>query len=72
LMQVWGPPCRLEISGATSFPVSLGDIAPSATATTSFTVNFEHCSEHALFDLSAPWSSATYETGRVFVSRIHP
>ena len=72
LIQVWGPPCRAEISGASGFPVSLGDIPPSATATTSFTVNFEHCSERALFDLSAPWSSATYETGRVFVSRIHP
>ena len=72
LRQVWGPPCRPEISGSPSFPISLGDIPPSGTATTSFTVNFEHCSEFALFDLSAPWSSATYETGRVFVSRIHP
>ena len=72
LRQVWGPPCRPEISGSPSFPISLGDIPPSGTATTSFTVNFEHCSEFALFDLSAPWSSATYETGRVFVSRTHP
>ena len=72
LRQVWGPPCRPEISGSPSFPISLGDIPPSGTATTSFTVNFEHCSQFALFDLSAPWSSATYETGRVFVSRIHP
>jgi endo-1,4-beta-xylanase len=72
LNQIWGPPCRPEISGAPSFPVSLGDIPAGGTATTSFTVNFEHCSQLALFDLSAPWSSATYETGRVFVSRLHP
>jgi len=72
LMQRWGPPCRPEITGSSGFPVSLGDIPPSGTATISFTVNFEHCSELALFDLLAPWSSATYETGRVSVSRIHP
>ena len=72
LLQKWGPPCRPEITGSSGFPVSLGDIPPSGTATTSFTVNFEHCSELALFDLLAPWSSATYETGRVSVSRIHP
>jgi endo-1,4-beta-xylanase len=72
LIQVWGPPCRPQISPPSSFPLSLGDIPASGSATTSITVNFGRCSELALFDLSAPWSSATYETGRVFVSRVHP
>ena len=72
LKQIGGPPCRPQITGSPDFPVSLGDIPPSGSATASFTVNFERCSELALFDLSAPWSSATYETGRVFVSRVHP
>jgi endo-1,4-beta-xylanase len=72
LIQVWGPPCRPQISTPSSFPLVLGDIPASGSATTSVTVNFGRCSELALFDLSAPWSSATYETGRLFVTRVHP
>jgi endo-1,4-beta-xylanase len=72
LLQVWGPPCRPQVTAPSSFPVSLGDIPAAGTATTSFTVDFGRCSPFALFDLSAPWTSATYETGRVFVTRIHP
>jgi hypothetical protein len=72
LLQVWRPPCRPLVTAPSSFPVSLGDIPAAGTATTSFTVDFGRCSPFALFDLSAPWTSATYETGRVFVTRIHP
>ena len=72
LIQVWGPPCRPQISAPSSFPLSLGDIPASGSATTSITVNFGRCSPLALFDLSAPWSSATYETGRLFVTRVRP
>jgi endo-1,4-beta-xylanase len=62
LIQVWGRPCRPEISTPAS---SLGDIPPGGSATTSVTVNFGHCSELTLFDLSAPWSAATYESGQL-------
>jgi endo-1,4-beta-xylanase len=62
-------PCVPQIVSPSSFPASLGDIPAGGSATISVTVNFGTCRKHAHFDLSAPWSSATYETGRLFVGR---
>jgi endo-1,4-beta-xylanase len=71
LRQLEGPPCRPVVTPS-AFPVSLGDIPASGTATTSVTINFGTCSPHARFALWAPWSSATYETGRLVVGRLEP
>ena len=66
-------PCVPQVVSPTTFPASLGDIPAGGSATISVTVNFGTCSKHAHFDLSAPWSMATWQTGRLFVDhRIHP
>jgi endo-1,4-beta-xylanase len=71
VFQVWGRPCRATVTSPTTFPVVLGDIPAAGKASASFTINFEHCSPEARFELFAPWSSATYETG-VLIARKEP
>jgi len=70
LFQITGRPCRPTVTQA-QFPVALGDIPAGGSATTSFTINFDHCSPEAQFEMFAPWSSATYETG-VLTAHRHP
>ena len=41
----------------------LGDIAPGASASASFTISIVGCNPHSEFVLKAPWASATYDTG---------
>jgi endo-1,4-beta-xylanase len=67
LWQVWGRMCSPVIKSPTSFPLSLGDILTSGTATATITVDFAGCGRDAVFVVSGTWSSATYETG-VFAS----
>ena len=52
-------PVRLR----TTFPVMLGDIAASSSASLTVTLNFASCDANVRFRVKAPWSSATYETG---------
>jgi hypothetical protein len=47
----------------TKFPVMLGDIAASGSASTTVTINFASCDSNVRFRVKAPWNSATYETG---------
>jgi endo-1,4-beta-xylanase len=63
LTQVSGPPCGPVITPSSSYPVVLGDIAASDSASASFTINFNRCSSSARFTLRMPWTSATYERG---------
>ena len=63
LTQLTGVACTPVITPPSSYPVSLGDIAVSGSASASFTINFAGCSNQAVFKLIVPWSSATYETG---------
>lgn len=67
LTQVRGRPCTPQVTAPTTFPLSLGDIPAAGTATGSVTVDFSSCSDEARFDLSAPWTSATWETGTLKV-----
>jgi endo-1,4-beta-xylanase len=67
LTQVWGPPCSPKVTPPSAYPVLLGDIATSGSASATFSVNAAGCSPGATFILSAPWNSAVYDTG-VFVS----
>ncbi len=69
LQQFAGRRCRPVVTPASGYPIALGDLAVGASASTTFTVNFAGCSDSADFILSAPWSSATYDTG-TFVSVI--
>ena len=75
LKQVSGRPCTPTITPPSSYPVVLGDIPATGTASAAFTINFGSCEpgEHlgARFVLEAPWSSATYETGTLIVGRHH-
>jgi endo-1,4-beta-xylanase len=66
LRQIAGRPCQPTITAPGSYPISLGDIATSGTATTTFRADFSSCSSNARFVLEMPWTSATYDTGTFF------
>jgi endo-1,4-beta-xylanase len=63
LRQTSGAPCSPAVTPPSSYPVVLGDIAASGTASAAFSVDFTGCRSSARFTLSAAWSSATYDTG---------
>ena len=63
LHQIWGRPCSPVVTPPSSFPVLLGDIATSGTASAAFTIDFASCDREARFTVSAPWSSSVYHTG---------
>jgi endo-1,4-beta-xylanase len=63
LTQIAGRRCTPVITSPTKFPVVLGDIATSASASTPITIDFASCQTDVHFKLAAPWTSATYETG---------
>jgi endo-1,4-beta-xylanase len=63
LTQERGRPCTPTLVSPPSFPVSLGDIATSGTASASFTVSIKGCTPESKFTLSVPWTSATWDTG---------
>jgi len=63
LTQTSGAACTPVITPPSSFPVSLGDIPAGGNSSASFTINFTGCAALARFTMSAPWSSATYDTG---------
>jgi endo-1,4-beta-xylanase len=62
LTQSYGPPCTPVIT-PTAFPIGLGDIPVSGTASATFSVNFSGCNSNDVWKVSAPWSSSVYETG---------
>ncbi|HEX3435146.1 MAG TPA: endo-1,4-beta-xylanase, partial [Pseudacidobacterium sp.] len=64
LTQISGPSCTPQITPQGSYPIVLGDIAPGASASATFTINLTGCNRFARFILSVPWSSATYDTGK--------
>ncbi len=63
LKQDSGPPCTPTVTAPGAFPIVLGDIAPGASASASFTIRIVGCNPNSEFVLKAPWSSATYDTG---------
>jgi len=63
LEQTVGPRCKPVVVAPTTFPVVLGDIPTSGSASTTVTIDFASCESNVRFRMKAPWSSATYETG---------
>jgi len=64
LTQVLGPACSATITPpGGAFPVALGDIPTSGTATAQFTVTFKGCGPLSAFIVQAPWTQAIYHTG---------
>ena len=63
LTQTSGAACTPVITPPSSYPVVLGDIPASGTASASFTIDFTGCAALNRFTMSVPWSSATYDTG---------
>jgi endo-1,4-beta-xylanase len=63
LTHLLGPSCAPTVTAPGAFPISLGDIPASGTASTTFTVNTAGCSPIDAFTLTIPWSSAVYHTG---------
>ena len=67
LRQIRGRRCSPVVTPpGGSYPVQLGDIPASGTATAAFTINFSGCAPEARFEAIAPWSSAVYHTGVLF------
>lgn len=63
LTTISGQTCTPKVTSASGFPAKLGDIAISGSASASFTVDFSGCQGVVRFTVSAPWSSAVYDTG---------
>jgi endo-1,4-beta-xylanase len=64
LTQIFGLPCKATVTAPSSgYPVVLGDIATSGTASVTLSVTFKGCGPFAQFLVQAPWSSAVYNTG---------
>ncbi len=70
--QVGGLPCRPVVTPPSGYPVVLGDIAPTSSASAAFTIDFGHCSPNAQFTLRVPWNSAKYETGTLVLEHQRP
>jgi endo-1,4-beta-xylanase len=62
--------CKPVITSPGAYPIALGDLAVSATASAAFAVDFQGCDEDADFLLTVPWTSATYDTG-TFTTVLH-
>ncbi|WP_263352124.1 endo-1,4-beta-xylanase [Acidicapsa acidisoli] len=63
LEQTEGRRCSPTITAPGAYPIVLGDLAVSGSASATFTISFAGCEDSARFRIKAPWSSATYETG---------
>ncbi len=61
-----GRKCQASITAPSAYPVALGDIATSGSSAAKFTVTTQNCQPHTFFVVTAPWSSATFETGTLF------
>ena len=72
LFQVGGRRCTPVVTPPSSFPVLLGDIGPTSTASAAFTIDASRCPPEADFTLVMPWSSAKYETGTLVVKHQDP
>jgi len=67
--QIFGRRCSPVVTAPGSYPILLGDIPTSGSASASFTVSFAGCDSSALFEVQAPWTSSVYHTG-TFVSAL--
>ncbi len=63
LTQVAGAACMPVVTAPSSYPIVLGDIGASDSASAAFTIDFAGCASLARFTLKMPWSSAVYDTG---------
>ncbi len=63
LLQTLGRRCHPTVTPPASYPISLGDIATSGSASAAFTIDFAGCDENARFSAIVPWTSSTYHTG---------
>ncbi|MGB6828259.1 MAG: endo-1,4-beta-xylanase [Terracidiphilus sp.] len=63
LTQLLGRRCSPTVTAPGSYPILLGDIQTSGTASAKFSIDFSHCDADAVFVLEMPWSSAVYHTG---------
>jgi len=63
LKQTGGVKCTPVVTPPSAYPVSLGNIATSKSASAAFTINFAGCKSGVTFTVAIPWSVATYDTG---------
>ena len=63
LRQIEGRRCSPVVTPPSDYPVLLGDIATSGSASAAFTLDLKGCDSSARFAVTAPWSSSVYHTG---------
>jgi endo-1,4-beta-xylanase len=63
LKPIFDPKCSVTVTTPASYPIALGDIATRSSARATFNVTLTGCRAGTWFVLTAPWTSATYETG---------
>ncbi len=63
LTQISGQTCTPTITPPGSYPIALGDIPTSGSASAAFVVNVTGCDPTSQFILAMPWSSSVYDTG---------
>ena len=61
-----GRPCWATVVPPSKYPVSLGNVAPSGEASATFKLRLFGCRGDVRFVVWGPWTSAVYETGRLF------
>jgi len=66
MRQIAGRPCWATVVPPSKYPVSLGNVAPSGEASASFKLQLFGCRGDVQFVVWGPWTSAVYETGKVF------
>jgi endo-1,4-beta-xylanase len=72
LRQTSGVGCTPKITAGPAFPVVLGDIPTSGSASATYTVDFGSCHGVVKFTLTVPWTSAVYDTGTFTTSFSYP
>jgi len=63
LTQMSGPSCSPKVTAPAGYPLQLGDIPASGTASASFTVSIVGCNPNAQWQVTVPWNANTYENG---------
>ncbi len=56
--------CTVTVVPPSAFPVSLGNIPAGGSVSASFNVTLKGCEDDGRWLVEAPWSSATYHTGK--------
>lgn len=61
-----GHKCQATVTASSAYPVALGDVPTGGSASATFTATTQNCLPGTFFLVTAPWTSATYDTGTLY------